>query len=322
MKSLTVRGSQVRVDGRNLLPSNDPRLGDAGPSILRGEKYPRQFVDLAVALKEVVGAFDQISGVYDATRDPLDALTINALAERLRAGGISRILEVGVGTGRIAVPLTARGFEMTGVDASRRMLAIARGKRLPRLVRGNAYRLPFADGTFDGALFVHVLHLLERAPAALTEAIRVGRGGALALVHPPGDRRRSGPEGGGHDPRRLVYRYLAQEGFPVPERDGGPRTRERTLLTELPPDELVVLSDQEVTEPLQRRLDMIERRASRHTLNVPPDVLRRAVVHARGEIGDRTITYRRVEALATWRRVPSSPSSPPSEDLTSRSGGA
>ncbi len=275
-----------------------------------------------MAPNDVVEAFDQISGVYDATRDPLDPSTIDALAERLHAAGVSRLLEVGVGTGRIAVPITGRGFEVTGIDASRRMLAIARGKRLPRLVRGDAYRLPFADRAFDGALFVRVLHLLDRAPAALAEAIRVGRGGAFALVHPPRDGPPAGFENREHEPRRIVYRYLAQAGYPVPERNGGPRVRERKLLAELPPDELAVVSDREVTEPLARRLDMMEQRASRHTLTVPPEILHRAVAEARKEIGDRTVTYRRVEALATWHRVPSAEGSPGDGALTPRTGGA
>ena len=278
-----------------------------------------------MALVDVVDAFDRISGVYDSTRDPLDPSTIDALANRFHARAIAKILEVGVGTGRVAVPLASRGFDVTGVDASRRMLAIARSKHLRQLVRGNAYRLPFAERSFDAALFVHVLHLLEDAPTALAEAIRVGREGALALVHPPGSQGEGGIEGSAHDPRRIVYRCLAQEGYPVPDRNGGPRTRERKLLTELPPDDLVIVSDRQVTEPLGRRLDMLEQRASRHTLNIPPDVLHRAVTEARAQIGDRTITYRRVEALATWRRVPeprSSSVSGTAGEPTRQSGGA
>jgi len=252
-----------------------------------------------MAHSEVVRAFDQISTVYDATRDPLDSGTLDALTARLKERGVHRLLEVGVGTGRVSAPLLARGFEMTGVDASGRMLAYARTKRLPRLVRGDAYHLPFRDRAFDTALFVHVLHLLDDPPAALTEAQRVGAKGAVALVHPPRDPSADEAEFA-TDPRRIVYRYLATEGYPVPESGMGPRIRERKLLAQLPPDELVILSDREVTEPLAKRIDMLELRGSRHTLHVPPEVLRRAATMARAEVGDRTVTYREVEALATW----------------------
>ncbi len=247
----------------------------------------------------VAKEFDEISPVYDATRSPLDSPTMEALARTLRDRGIRSILEIGVGTGRIAGPLGALGFDVTGVDASRGMLGVARSKGLSRLVRGSAYRLPFATESFDVTLFAHVLHLLDDPPSALHEGNRVGRQGALALVHPrpPGATTNGDAMDSG---RRVVFRALAREGVPLPSGRGGPRTRERVLLDLLPPLSLTVLSDQEVTVPLTRTLEMFERRASRQALHVPPEVLERAVAAARAELGDRTETYRRVEALAAW----------------------
>jgi ubiquinone/menaquinone biosynthesis C-methylase UbiE len=256
----------------------------------------------SMATRSVAHEFDAISPEYDATRPPLDTATVDGVARALRDRGIQRLLEVGVGTGRIAGPLEERGFEVTGLDASRGMLAVARGKGLRRLVRGSAYHLPFPDEGFDAVLFVHVLHLLDDPPSALHEADRVGRAGAWALVHPaagPGAALQNAELDEG---RRAVYRALAREGIPPPPRAGGPRARERLLLELLPPDELVVLTDREVTEPLARTLVLFERRASRHVLQVPAPVLERAVTSARAEIGDRTVTYRRIEAFAIWSR--------------------
>ncbi|HTZ61525.1 MAG TPA: class I SAM-dependent methyltransferase [Thermoplasmata archaeon] len=244
--------------------------------------------------------FDRISPEYDATRDPLDPETLRKIVEVLGARSITRLLEIGVGTGRVARPLLDAGVAVTGVDASRGMLARARAKGLPRLVRGNAYRLPFADRSFDAALFVHVLHVLDTPRAAIAEAARVARGGTLALVRP-----REGPpaeRGPALSARRIVYRILGEQGYPIPPAGArGPGTKERDLLAAYPPDELLVLTEREVTEPLARSLDMMERRASRHTLDVPPEVIARAVAAARAEVGDRTFRYRRVEALASWR---------------------
>jgi SAM-dependent methyltransferase len=258
-----------------------------------------------MATREVARDFDAISPAYDATRDPLDSGTIDGLAERLRAGNVHSLLEVGVGTGRIARPLSEAGFTVTGIDASRGMLRQARAKGIARLVRGNAYRLPFPDGVFDAALFVHVLHLLDDPRAALTEAIRAGRGGVYALVHPAppaSSEREERPEWGA---RRTVYRILAERGYEVPRNGGGgPPQRERKILAELAPDRLDVVSDREVTEPVARSLRMIERGASRHTLRIPPEVLAAAVQQAAEEIGDRTFTYRRIESLAHWTRAP------------------
>jgi SAM-dependent methyltransferase len=264
-----------------------------------------------MAALEVARDFDEIAPEYDATREPLDETTIARLAETLRERGVGELLEVGVGTGRIARPLTDRGLRVTGLDASFGMLHRARAKGLDRLVHGNAYRLPFEGHPFDGAIFVHVLHLLDDPRAALREAIRVSRIGAFALLNPPGTRR--GPESDGppRNARGIVYRILAERGYEVPRTGEGPPRRERAILAGLPPDRLDVLSDREVTEPIDRTLRMIERGASRHTLKIPKEALADAVRIARAEIGDRTFTWRRVEALAVWSHVPEGP--PPTE---------
>jgi SAM-dependent methyltransferase len=63
---------------------------------------------------------DGIADVYDDWYGPGDVdAAVTALAA-LAGGG--PVLELGVGTGRLAIPLAARGLAVTGVDASRAML--------------------------------------------------------------------------------------------------------------------------------------------------------------------------------------------------------
>ncbi|HYA70593.1 MAG TPA: class I SAM-dependent methyltransferase [Thermoplasmata archaeon] len=242
--------------------------------------------------------FDTISAVYDETRQPLDDGTIERLLDYLRRHAWNSVLEVGVGTGRIARPLMDGGFRLVGLDASRGMLSRARAKGVPDLVHGTAYRLPFSDRTFDTALFVHVLHILDDAGAGLREATRVSRGGVLAVM----DR---GPEDPGRDaieeasPRELLRKELAALGYPDLLRPS-PRLKEREILRAFPPKEIHLLSDREVTEPLSRPLDTIEKRGYRHVLDVPPDLLARAVAAARARVGSRTTTYRRRESVVWW----------------------
>ncbi len=250
-----------------------------------------------------MGDFDEISQVYDRTREPLAENILDTVAATLSERGVRRLLEVGVGTGRVSTPLAHRGFEMTGVDASSGMLAKARAKRLERLVRGSAYELPFSDGAFDAALFVHVLHLLERPSTALTEACRVGRRGAVALVRP-----RTGREGMAPTPvrpRQRVLELLRAEGFDIPPgAGGGPPVRERKLLEQMPPERLTVVREEDVTEPLADELNLLEQRASRWVLRLPPEPLARAVAQVRAEVGDGTRTYHQVLALAFWTKPP------------------
>jgi SAM-dependent methyltransferase len=254
-------------------------------------------------LHGVPRAFDQISRVYDSTREPVDEATLDRVVRELKGRNIAELLEVGIGTGRVGAPLARRGLAVTGLDASSGMLSRARTKGIVRLVRGSAYALPFRDAAFDAAFFVHVLHLLDRPAAALREGCRVGRAGTLALVRPPGGGGRDSLERAEIDPRKVFYECLEREGYPVSGGIGSPRVHEARLLREIPPDRLTVVSDREVTEPLARRIEMLEQGGSRHVLHVPAEVLRRAGKAARVQLGDRTVTYHRVEALATWSRV-------------------
>ncbi len=93
------------------------------------------------------GAYgERIAADYDelhAHLDPGDA--VEALA-RLAGGG--RVLELGIGTGRIALPLAARGVEVHGIDASGAMVAELRAKP-----GGDAIPVTlgdFADARVDG----------------------------------------------------------------------------------------------------------------------------------------------------------------------------
>lgn len=259
-----------------------------------------------MAADQVTRDFDTLSSVYDATREPLDPSTIQGLQAYLAEHHWSRVLEVGVGTGRVAVPLVDRGVKVVGVDASRGMLGRAAAKGLPYLVRGDAYCLPFPDSAFDAVLFVHVLHILDRPSLGLREGARVGRNGVLAILNLPAKKEQGADPPPEEEPRRIVREVLTEAGYPDLLR-AGPRAKEQKILRTYPPTELRVLSDREVTEPLSKRLDLIEKRAYRHVLRLPPDVLARAVASARERVGTRTVTYRRTEAVAWWKGPPGSP---------------
>jgi SAM-dependent methyltransferase len=79
-----------------------------------------------------------------------------------------RGLEVGVGTGRFAAPLSVA----IGLDPSVPMMKIARWRGVT-CIRGVAERLPFRGGAFDLVLMVTVDFLLSDKAAAFREAARV-----------------------------------------------------------------------------------------------------------------------------------------------------
>lgn len=75
---------------------------------------------------------ERIAGVYDEMYADYDPAAITALSQ-LAAGG--RALELGIGTGRIALPLQESGIEVSGIDVSESMVARLRlkpgGKAIP-----------------------------------------------------------------------------------------------------------------------------------------------------------------------------------------------
>ena len=125
-----------------------------------------------------LGSFDRAAEYYDRTRDLGETATaeIVDLPTRELPGGRA-CLEIGVGTGRIALPLAGRGMDLTGIDLSegmmRKLVDKAGGRSAVPLVRADARSLPFRERSFGGALAVHVLHLIDDWRAVLRELRRV-----------------------------------------------------------------------------------------------------------------------------------------------------
>ncbi|MDQ3956685.1 MAG: class I SAM-dependent methyltransferase [Actinomycetota bacterium] len=127
--------------------------------------------------------FDRAVDYYDRTR-ALTPGTETAMVETISAelGGRGRVLEIGIGTGRIALPLRAAGVDVAGIDLSLPMLQRLLGKGPAPVAAADATRLPFRSGSFGAAISVHVLHLIPRWAEAVRELVRVVEPGGVILV--------------------------------------------------------------------------------------------------------------------------------------------
>ena len=104
-----------------------------------------------------------------------------------------RILDVGCGAGddvRAIAQLVGASGQVVGIDSSEGMINEARkrseGLNLPVSFRvGDATRLDFAAGTFDGCRADRVFQHLEDREQALAEMIRVARSDARVVVFDP-----------------------------------------------------------------------------------------------------------------------------------------
>jgi demethylmenaquinone methyltransferase/2-methoxy-6-polyprenyl-1,4-benzoquinol methylase len=96
-----------------------------------------------------------------------------------------RVLDVATGTGLVALELAERGASVVGLDQSDGMLAVARERLGGRVtfVRGEAERLPFADGEFDALTFTYLLRYVDDRAATMRELARVvKRGGRIGML--------------------------------------------------------------------------------------------------------------------------------------------
>jgi ubiquinone/menaquinone biosynthesis C-methylase UbiE len=234
--------------------------------------------------------FDRAADFYDATRGLPPEATERICEMMSRAIGDmnARVLEVGVGTGRIAFPLVQRGHRVTGVDLSLPMMRKFQEKvaghadlaaRLS-LVRVEATRLPFASASFDAVIEVHVLHLIPDWRVALDEMKRVlRRGGLLLRGHAGGELK---PEEASWSPwaeTRTLWRDILREmGHPIDwvgtksvadllaaMREGAQE------VTQLPPIKW------SITDSFQRAYGFLEGRFFSDTWRVPDEVFTKSI---------------------------------------------
>lgn len=155
-------------------------------------------------------SFDRAAEYYDRTRSADEVLTrvIPALRELVPAD--EPCLEIGIGTGRIALPLVEAGTQVVGIDVSVEMLrklVAKRPERGPLVAIADATRLPFAGATFGSAIAAHVLHLIPTWRDAVREIVRVVRPGGVFAAS-----RGSHLKGGWRD--RVSAHFFAEAGNP------------------------------------------------------------------------------------------------------------
>src|SRR5438874_5143294 len=88
---------------------------------------------------------EAIADMYDDTYGGCDEAAVRLLAECAQGG---RALELGIGTGRVALPLSARGVEVHGIDASPAMIEKLRAKPGGEVI--NVTVGDFADVAVEG----------------------------------------------------------------------------------------------------------------------------------------------------------------------------
>lgn len=152
----------------------------------------------------------------------------------LAGRGPLEVIDLGCGTGFLALELAQRGHRVTGVDFAPAMIAAARRKAAERglavrFEEADAEALAFAPAAFDLAVSRHLLWTLPHPEAAIAEWVRVlRRGGRLAVIDGIADPRAAAalPQESAHSSPE--YRAI---GGRLPYLDGRPRGDIERLFT-------------------------------------------------------------------------------------------
>ena len=144
-----------------------------------------------------MNGYDQIARFYDIEHDGLtdDLLMYENLARRCG----SPVLELGCGTGRVALHLARAGFQVTGLDTSKGMLALARHKLVRaglvdevRLLEADlcdfALDQRFAMATLAINTFMHFLTVADQVRVLTNARGHLKPGGLLVIDLPRVDR--------------------------------------------------------------------------------------------------------------------------------------
>ncbi|MEU3553394.1 class I SAM-dependent methyltransferase [Streptomyces fragilis] len=181
------------------LPTKEPKIGDAFGQILT------QCWAAGAASWSAVEIIERDDGRIDAH----DASTYFAEPERWAAleqwawerAAAGRILDVGCGGGRHAVPWAARGLDVMGLDASAGTVKVMRDRGVENVV-GSVPDMPPGLGEFDTVtLFgnnVGLLGSLRTAPRVLEALATVTRSGGRLIG--------TGTDPGGDDSVHAAYR--------------------------------------------------------------------------------------------------------------------
>src|SRR5512136_730128 len=124
--------------------------------------------------------YSKIAPLYDKGRvlsEQNIELWLDAVARLSKAPEGARLLDIGCGTGRFAMPLAEKlHFKVTGADFSKEMLDKAREKDIGGLIiwdKQDAQNLTYPDNAFDIVFMSHLLHHCDNPEKVIRECFRV-----------------------------------------------------------------------------------------------------------------------------------------------------
>jgi ubiquinone/menaquinone biosynthesis C-methylase UbiE len=234
-------------------------------------------------------SFDRVAKIYDTTRwagvpAPIMEKILAAMKNALK--GCKLLLDVGTGTGRFAEFFDSSGFTVVGVDVSLSMMVQAREKGVRNLVRADTHHLPFRDGSFDGSIMIHVLHLVENWVQVIHE---VGRVTKKIVISEAGDVQ-------GFNARQRYLELRTEMGYPLNRFNDS----EFGLRRVVPPKLVVRAGDYWTDVNTDEEIASFEARKSSVMWDVPIEAHKKIVQQLRAETGGKTLRRHDIPEVVGW----------------------
>ena len=221
-------------------------------------------------------SFDRVAEKYDTTRGYPEHIMddiLNALDRRLKPDDL--ILDAGMGTGRFAAPLQARGYRIVGIDIAGRMIKKAQEKGVENILRADLVSLPFQDLVFDRTISIHVLHLIKNWKSALVEIGRVTKDEFVSVAF-------NKEESPAQEIRNAYDRACEELGHSMKH----PGMRERELPDVLQPDEVKPIVIHEHPVDVRSLIQEFETRTYSSQWTVPEEIHEEAIELLKEQFGD------------------------------------
>jgi len=166
----------------DLVPGDDPEHASDRQRLHKVKR--KRAAEAEAYFRRNAAQWDDIRKLY------VDDGEVEAALRRLvPADAVGELLDIGTGTGRTIEVFADRYIRALGIDRSREMLAVARGRleskglNTWRVRQGDMHALPLAEQSFDVATIHMALHHAEQPRDVIAEAARVIRpGGRLVVV--------------------------------------------------------------------------------------------------------------------------------------------
>ncbi len=130
---------------------------------------------------ELKRRYGETASMYERRYEQIQREKYEIVTENLPR--VSKVLDLGCGTGMLLSELARRNEFVVGIDSSSEMLELVRKRRgSAALVLADADHLPFADHSFDAVVSVTLLQNMPNPATTVREVARVAKPGGIVIM--------------------------------------------------------------------------------------------------------------------------------------------